>query len=80
MSDKPDKQPFEQAFNKAAGDQSRLSDRAKGLIAIGVAAIYFLVPTDVIPDVIAGVGWIDDAVIFALGTWFTLSKFLGPKK
>jgi uncharacterized membrane protein YkvA (DUF1232 family) len=37
---------------------------AKGLMLAGLA--YFVMPADAIPDVIAGLGFTDDAAVFAL--------------
>lgn len=37
--------------------------RAKGLMLAGLA--YFVVPTDMIPDIVAGVGFTDDAAVIA---------------
>lgn len=37
--------------------------RAKALMMAGLA--YFVLPTDAIPDVLAGVGFTDDAAVFA---------------
>ena len=34
---------------------------------IGVAAIYFLVPLDFIPDIIPGLGYLDDIVMGVIG-------------
>lgn len=36
---------------------------AKGMMLAALA--YFVVPTDVIPDILAGVGFTDDAAVFA---------------
>lgn len=38
---------------------------AASVISIVVALIYFLSPVDLIPDVIPGVGYVDDAVVVA---------------
>ena len=37
--------------------------RAKALMMAGLA--YFVLPTDAIPDVLAGIGFTDDAAVFA---------------
>ena len=35
------------------------------LLLIAGAVVYFLVPTDLLPDFIAGVGYVDDATVIA---------------
>ncbi len=43
------------------------------LILSILAIIYVISPVDIIPDVILGLGWIDDGAIFALG-WNYIKK------
>jgi uncharacterized membrane protein YkvA (DUF1232 family) len=35
-----------------------------------VAIIYFIIPYDVVPDVLIGPGWLDDLVVLALAWWW----------
>jgi len=46
---------------------NRLSNRTKGIITLIVVAIYLILPTDVVPDAMVGLGQIDDIIVFALG-------------
>lgn len=36
------------------------------LLALVMGALYFVVPTDVIPDFLIGTGWLDDAVVIGV--------------
>ena len=38
-----------------------------GLMCLAIAIAYFVIPIDMIPDIIAGIGWLDDLVIGLLG-------------
>ena len=38
-----------------------------GLLCLAIAIAYFVIPIDMIPDIIAGIGWLDDLVIGLLG-------------
>ena len=38
-----------------------------GLVCLAIAVAYFVIPIDMIPDIIAGIGWLDDLVIGLLG-------------
>jgi uncharacterized membrane protein YkvA (DUF1232 family) len=49
---------------------------AKGLIFAGLA--YFVLPTDVIPDVLAGIGFTDDAAVIA-ALMAVVGKHLKPR-
>lgn len=49
--------------------------RSKILLLAGI--IYLVSPIDLLPDVIAGIGWIDDLVIVPLLGWFSY-KSLPP--
>lgn len=46
-------------------------DKTKfGLIAgicLIAAVVYFVIPVDMIPDLIAGIGWLDDILVSLLG-------------
>lgn len=47
----------------ARGDYSGVS-KANLVLIVG-AVVYFLMPTDLIPDFIAGLGFVDDAAVIA---------------
>ena len=47
----------------AKGDYSGIS-KANLVLIVG-AVVYFLMPTDLIPDFIAGLGFVDDAAVIA---------------
>lgn len=44
-----------------------LSLRAKGMITAALVILYLVVPFDVVPDAMVGLGQIDDAIVFATG-------------
>lgn len=44
----------------------RLGLTARGLIAALLAGVYTLSPVDAIPDVIVGIGWIDDLIVLGM--------------
>jgi uncharacterized membrane protein YkvA (DUF1232 family) len=39
---------------------------ARNILILGGALVYFINPLDAIPDVIAGIGWLDDLGIMTL--------------
>ena len=43
----------------------------KGMILLSL--LYFVLPTDIVPDFIIGLGWLDDAVV-ATFIWNALSS------
>jgi uncharacterized membrane protein YkvA (DUF1232 family) len=49
-----------------------ISVRTKALV--GAALLYFVLPTDIIPDFIPGIGYIDDALVLS-----TLWKLIGDE-
>jgi uncharacterized membrane protein YkvA (DUF1232 family) len=49
---------------------------AKGLILAAIA--YFMLPTDLIPDFLAGLGFTDDAAVM-IATLKTISSYLKPE-
>ncbi len=49
-----------------------ISLKTKGLVA--AALLYFVLPTDVVPDFIPGIGYIDDALVLS-----TLWKLIGEE-
>ena len=44
----------------------RLGLSARGAIAALIAAVYTLSPVDAIPDVIVGIGWVDDLIVLGM--------------
>ena len=44
----------------------RLGLTARGLIAALLAGVYTLSPVDAIPDVIVGIGWVDDLIVLGM--------------
>ena len=50
----------------------RISVRTKALV--GAALVYFVLPTDIVPDFIPGIGYIDDALVLS-----TLWKMIGEE-
>ena len=57
-----------------------ISGRTKGIITLVLIALYLIVPTDVVPDAIVGLGQIDDAVVFATGVISILMRLRGSRK
>ena len=55
----------------------RLGITARAAIAALIAAVYTLSPVDAIPDVIVGIGWIDDLIVLGMAglyIWRILSR------
>ena len=44
-----------------------------------IGAIYFLVPSDLLPDFIVGFGWIDDLIVIGL-LWWYYRRFSQPQR
>ena len=59
---------------------NRLSNRTKGIITLAIVALYMLLPTDVIPDAMVGLGQIDDVIVFALGVASMLARLKQSQK
>ena len=55
-------------------DGSKLSDRTKAIITLAVVAAYVLLPVDLIPDAMVGLGQVDDAIVFAMGMIMAVGK------
>ncbi len=49
----------------------------KWLLAV-LALVYFLVPWDVLPDFLAGLGWLDDLLLAGLVWYFFFRRNEGP--
>jgi hypothetical protein len=60
----------------------RLSLSARAMLATLLGAIYTFSPVDGIPDVIFGIGWLDDLVVIAMVAMYvyrTLAQRRGPR-
>ena len=51
-----------------------LSDRTKAIIILTIVAAYSILPIDVIPDAMLGLGQLDDIIVFALGVIAMMNK------
>lgn len=56
-----------------------LSLRTKGMITAALVILYLVVPFDVVPDAMVGLGQIDDALVFATGV-LGLLMTIRPRK
>ncbi len=57
----------------------RLGLAARGILAAILSAIYTFSPVDGVPDVIVGVGWIDDAIVLGMAAMY-IWKLLGRRQ
>lgn len=57
---------------------SNLSNRTKGIITLIVIALYLIIPADVVPDAMIGLGQIDDIIVFAVGVISLLARLKAP--
>lgn len=55
-------------------ESPNLSDRTKAIIVAIVVAAYAILPADVIPDAMLGLGQVDDIIVFALGVIAVVGK------
>ena len=53
---------------------SSLSDRTKAIIILAVTLCYALIPVDLVPDAMVGLGQVDDAIVFALGVFAVVGR------
>ncbi len=53
----------------------RLGLAARGILAALIGAIYTFSPVDGIPDVIIGIGWVDDLIVLALTGFYIWRLF-----
>ncbi|MBR3316683.1 MAG: DUF1232 domain-containing protein [Atopobiaceae bacterium] len=60
-------------------ESKALSNRTKGIITLAVIALYLVFPADVIPDVMVGLGQIDDIIVFAVGVATILMRLKATK-
>ncbi len=56
-----------------------LSNRTKGIITLVIVGLYLIFPADVIPDAMAGLGQLDDLIVFALGVASVVSRLRKPQ-
>ena len=63
----------------AKGENTALSNRAKGIITLILVAFYFILPVDAIPDVLVGLGQVDDIIVFAIGVATILARYKATK-
>lgn len=56
------------------GENTSLSNRTKGIITLAIIALYLVLPADVIPDAMVGLGQIDDIIVFAVGVSSMLAR------
>ncbi len=61
-------------------EQSGLSNRTKGIVTLIIVALYMLLPTDVIPDAMVGLGQLDDLIVFALGVASIIARLRKPQE
>lgn len=61
-------------------EQSSLSNRTKGIVTLIIVALYMLLPTDVIPDAMVGLGQLDDLIVFALGVASIIARLRKPQE
>ncbi|MCC6538237.1 MAG: DUF1232 domain-containing protein [Bryobacterales bacterium] len=57
----------------------RLGVAARGIMAAVLGAIYTISPVDGVPDVIVGVGWMDDAIVLGMAAMY-IWKLLGRRQ
>lgn len=57
-----------------------LSNRTKGIITLVIVALYLVLPADLIPDAMVGLGQVDDAIVFAVGVITMLARLKAPKE
>jgi uncharacterized membrane protein YkvA (DUF1232 family) len=60
-------------------ENTTLSNRTKGIITLAVIALYLVLPADVIPDAMVGLGQIDDIIVFAVGVASMLARLKAAK-
>lgn len=48
----------------------RLGLAARGIIAALMAAVYTISPVDGVPDVIVGIGWVDDLIVLGMAALY----------
>ncbi|MBR3233993.1 MAG: DUF1232 domain-containing protein [Atopobiaceae bacterium] len=55
-------------------ENTTLSSRTKGIITLAIVALYLVMPADVIPDALVGLGQVDDIIVFAVGVASMLAR------
>jgi len=58
---------------------AKLAIAARGIVAALTGAVYTISPIDAIPDVIIGIGWIDDMIVLGL-TGFYIWRLLSRRQ
>lgn len=48
----------------------RLGLAARGVLAAVIATVYTISPVDGVPDVIVGIGWIDDLIVLGMAALY----------
>lgn len=57
-------------------DKTKLRKIIVGVLMVVVVLGYDISPIDIIPDIVVGVGQIDDIIVTALGIIGTISNFM----
>ncbi len=57
----------------------RLGVGARGILAALIGAVYTFSPIDGIPDVIVGIGWVDDLIVLGL-TGFYIWRLISQRQ
>jgi hypothetical protein len=53
----------------------RLGMAARGILAAILGAVYTFSPVDAVPDVIVGIGWVDDLIVMGLTAMYIWKLF-----
>ena len=61
-------------------ENGALSNRTKGIITLAIIALYLVLPADIIPDAIVGLGQMDDIIVFAIGVASMLARLKKPQE
>lgn len=61
-------------------EQTTLSNRTKGIITLVIVALYLILPTDIVPDAMIGLGQLDDLIVFALGVANVVGRLRKPQE
>ena len=57
----------------------RLGLASRGMMAALIGAVYTISPIDAIPDVIVGIGWVDDLIVLGL-TGFYIWRLISQRQ
>ncbi|MDO5118918.1 MAG: DUF1232 domain-containing protein [Coriobacteriales bacterium] len=61
-------------------ENGALSNRTKGIITLAIIALYLVLPADIIPDAMVGLGQMDDIIVFAIGVASMLARLKKPQE